>query len=130
MKRFGAGLPIVFTGDHNCRETDAPARAVRGLLKDAIYVSETVPAGAWRTLTLWKWRENEVTAADALKVTFEERNPKFGTKEIHHYGRRIDYIYVSEEVRVLDYRTVDTPPPEKSLYPSDHFPVVATLLLP
>ena len=72
----------------------------------------------------------EVTAADALKLTFEERNPKFGTKEIHHYGRRIDYIYVSEEVRVLDYRTVDTPRPGKSLYPSDHFPVVATLLLP
>ena len=130
MKKFGAGVPIVFTGDHNCRETDAPARAVRGLLKDAIHVSEVAPAGAWRSFSAWEWREAEVIAADALKVSPEERNPKLGTVEAHRYGDRIDYIYVSDAVRVLDYRTVDSPRPGKKLYPSDHFPVVATLVLP
>mgnify|MGYP003317815813 CR=1 FL=1 len=45
-------------------------------------------------------------------------------------GPRIDYIYVSDGMKVLDYRTVSDPRPGKKLYPSDHFPVVATVELP
>lgn len=44
-------------------------------------------------------------------------------------GPRLDYIYVSPGVRVKDYRTVSTPRPGKKLYPSDHFPVTATVEL-
>lgn len=43
------------------------------------------------------------------------------------YGERIDYIYVSPGVRVYDYKTVAAPRPGTKLYPSDHFPVVATI---
>ena len=32
MRKFGAGAPIVFAGDHNCCHDEAPARAVRGVL--------------------------------------------------------------------------------------------------
>lgn len=44
-------------------------------------------------------------------------------------GPRLDYIYVSPGVRVKDYRTVSMPRPGKKLYPSDHFPVTATVEL-
>ena len=42
-------------------------------------------------------------------------------------GPRIDYIWVSDGVRVLDYETVARTRPGVSLYPSDHFPVCATI---
>jgi endonuclease/exonuclease/phosphatase family metal-dependent hydrolase len=45
------------------------------------------------------------------------------------YGARIDYIYVSPGVKVLDFETVNAPRPGKKLYPSDHFPVVASVEL-
>ena len=49
MKEFGAGSPIVFTGDHNCRYDDAPARAVRQILKDGRDISETPLRGPHNT---------------------------------------------------------------------------------
>ena len=139
MKEFGKGVPIVFTGDHNCRETEAPAKAVAAILKDALYASEKPPLGSWRTFSGWKWHDREMPAVEALKAPVEVRNAKKGSPDavkdasgVHPYekfGARIDYIYVSPGVRVLDFETVNAPRPGKKLYPSDHFPVVATVEL-
>ena len=139
MKKFGAGVPIVFTGDHNCREIEAPAKAVAAILKDALYESKTPPKGSWRTFSGWKWLDREVPAVEALKVPAEVRNAKNGSPDsaktasgIHlyeKYGARIDYIYVSPGVEVLDFETVNAPRAGRKLYPSDHFPVVATVKL-
>ena len=124
MKKFGAGAPIVFTGDHNCREDEAPALAVSKVLKDALHISETVPKGSWRTCSGWRWKECEFTISEALRLPVAERNAKSNAKK---YGVRIDYIYVSDGVRVCDYETVNCSRFGKKLYPSDHFPVVATI---
>ena len=139
MKKFGAGVPIVFTGDHNCRETESPAKAVAAILKDALYESKTPPKGSWRTFSGWKWLDREVPAVEALKVPAEVRNAKdgspdsakiaSGTHPYEKYGARIDYIYVSPGVEVLDFETVNDPRAGRKLYPSDHFPVVATVKL-
>ena len=140
MKDFGAGAPIVFTGDHNCRETEAPALAVSKLLRNALYESETPPKGPWRTFNGWQWRESEISTADALKLPAGVRNARKdspdadsrsnGGHEWKDCGARIDYIYVSPGMRVADYETVGSPRPGKSLYPSDHFPIVSTVELP
>ena len=122
MKKFGAGVPIVFTGDHNCRETDAPAKAVAAILDDALYASRSEPRGSWRTFSGWKWQEREIPIVEALKSPVEVRNAG--------KNARIDYIYVSPGVRVVDFETVNAPRPGKKLYPSDHFPVVATVEIP
>jgi endonuclease/exonuclease/phosphatase family metal-dependent hydrolase len=137
MKEFGSGVPIVFTGDHNCRETEAPAKAVAKLLDDALYRSETAPKGSWRTFSGWSWREREVQIPQALAAPSAERNATkgspdgvkdaSGTHPYEKYGARIDYIYVSPGVRVLDFETVNEPRPGLKLYPSDHFPVVANI---
>lgn len=124
MGDFGGGVPIVFVGDHNCHENDAPAVKVASLLKDAIHASETTPEGPWRSFTGWKWRPREYAAAEALKLEAEGRNQSGET------GSRIDFIYVSPAVRVLCYKTVADSRPGLPLYPSDHFPVVAEILLP
>lgn len=138
MKDFGRGCPIVFTGDHNCRETAAPAKAVSKILANAMLVTETPPKGPWRTFTGWRWREKEHAAVEALKFPPEVRNSG-AAKKIDkdsaerppvNFGARIDYIYVSKGVRVLDYATVGDARPGQKLYPSDHFPVVATVIIP
>ncbi len=140
MKEFGAGVPIVFTGDHNCRETEAPAVAVSKLLKNALYESETPPKGPWRTFSGWKWRDSEFPAVDAMKLPNHVRNARKGSPDAEKdknggyvwedCGPRIDYIYVSPGVRVLDYATHADPRPGTHLYPSDHFPLSATIEIP
>ena len=138
MKDFGKGCPIVFTGDHNCRETAAPAKAVSKILANAMLVTETPPKGPWRTFTGWRWREKEHAAVEALKFPPEVRNSgaakKFDKDSAEpppvNFGPRIDYIYVSPGIRVLDYATVADARPGLKLYPSDHFPVVSTVVIP
>lgn len=146
MKEFGKGAPIVFVGDHNCRETEAPALAVSKVLRNAFYRSETPPRGSWRSFNGWRWRANEVPATEALGLSLEARNEprphpdvsgatrgKSAILDDSFYekcgGPRIDYIYVSEGIRVLDYETHADARPGTELYPSDHFPISATIAL-
>lgn len=121
------GTPIIFTGDHNCLENSKPAKAVAEILKDSIYVTETAPKGPWRTYTGWTWLDNEYSAADALKLQQSERNKPLSSSKT---GYRIDYIYVSKGIRVTAYAVHADPRPGVKLYPSDHFPVSASVILP
>ena len=144
MKEFGCGCPIVFVGDHNCRETEGAARAVARRLQNALYLSETPPVGSWRTWNGWRWRDYEIRVTEALTIPIERRNENRphpdltgatrGKDELlddtfyeRCGGPRLDYIYVSQGVRVFDYVTVNDSREGARLYPSDHFPVVATL---
>ena len=130
MKKFGAGVPIVFTGDHNCRENEKPALAVSKILKNALYESQTPPQGSWRTFEGWKWQEREMTITEALKHPVDVRNSKEkGADGKPKFGPRIDYIYVTPGVRAKDYATHADTRPGTTLYPSDHFPVTATIEL-
>lgn len=148
MRAFGHGAPVIFTGDHNNTEIEKPARRVSQDLKNALYVSESAPRGPWRTWNGWRWQAAEVLTAAALALPEGVRNipnndmqaaqdaVAAGTATpaqafyVRCAGPRIDYIYVSDGVRVLDYETVDAPRPGRTTYPSDHFPVTATVVLP
>ena len=113
MKEFGAGSPIIFTGDHNCCYDDAPAKAVRKIMKDGRDVTETPAKGPRNTFQgFGKYKDGPVNWGGAIK------------------DYCIDYIYVSEGTRVLDFVTHDDKRPGTDLYPSDHYPVTATVVLP
>lgn len=138
MKEFASeDTPIVFTGDHNCRETEEPAQAVSEILNNAIYESKTPPEGPWRTFTGWQWRESECPATEALKLKPDARNARPGSPDAfkskdcgyawEDCGARIDYIYVSPGVTVERCETHADPRPGTHLYPSDHFPVSAVI---
>ena len=140
MREFAPpGTPVVFTGDHNCRETEEPAQAVSKILKNALYVSETPPAGPWRTFNGWKWRDTEYSTTDALKLLPDVRNARKGSPDAdkrknggyvwEDCGPRIDYIYVSDDIKVKAYTTHGDPRPGTHLYPSDHFPITAVIEL-
>ena len=126
MKDFAADIPVVFTGDHNCREIHKAAIMATNVLNNALFVSECTPEGPWMTLSLFPRRENLVSCSDVMKISVQERNTKEGIKK---YGHRIDYIYVSPNVRVLNYKTDSSLRPGLDFYPSDHFPLIATILL-
>ena len=113
MREFGKGAPIVFTGDHNCRYGDKPAVAVRRVLKDARDIAEKTSGPRNTYQGFGRYKDGPVVED----------------------GRRyedycIDYIYVSDGTRVLDFATHDDFRPGTRLYPSDHFPVTATLVVP
>ena len=136
MKKFGSGLPIVFTGDHNCRETEEPAKAVKEQLKDALYVSENPQKGSWRTFSGWKWVDQEVSIKEALQAPSEMRNAKKGSPDsmkdangLHpyeKYGARIDYIFT--DAKCTSAHVVPDENPEGLFY-SDHHAVCAEIEL-
>ncbi len=138
MKQFGAGAPIIFTGDHNCRENEEPAQAVTNILDNALYVSATPPEGSWRTFSGWNYREKEYSAVDAMKLPVTLRNARKGSPDAEKKdgkyvwedcGPRIDYIYVSRDVKVKSIKTWNETRPGTKLYHSDHFPVTAQIEL-
>lgn len=105
MKSFSEGLPVVFVGDHNDGPKSEMAAIARRSLRDARDISEKKDSGPVNTY--------------------------------HGFGRvkprermRVDYIYVSDGVRVRDFVTHDDKRPGKDLYPTDHYPLSATIELP
>ena len=44
-------------------------------------------------------------------------------------GARIDYLYVSDNIKVKSYATHGDSRPNAKLYPSDHFPITAVIEL-
>ena len=125
MKEFSGGAPVVFVGDHNCLEYEKPAKSVAKLLKDALYISETPPEGSWRTFNFWSYKDKELSIKDALARPVRERSIPGDMSD----AKRIDYIYVSPGTRVLGYRTIAATRPGTKLYPSDHFPSVAEVVI-
>ena len=133
------GTPVILVGDHNCRENAKPAQLVAAKMRNALYATQTPPKGPWRTFTGWRWVERETPAAEAIKVDVSVRNANAKSPEgqriedgipvFRKYGARIDYIYVSEGVKVLDYETHADERSDGHFYPSDHFPVTATVEL-
>ena len=114
MKEFGAGCPIVFTGDHNCCSDEPPAQTARTLLRDCRGIAATLKGP---------------------HDTFQNFGRRKDGDPVVHKGKRhldycIDYIYVSDGTQVRDFTTYDDKRPGTDLYPSDHFPVGATLVLP
>ena len=115
MREFAPDdMPVVFTGDHNCREWEESAKIAAAVLRDTVHATETPPVGPYRTYNGFKWRESP-PAAEVVKRPVEKR-----------YGRG-DYIYVSDGVRVKSYVCHADTRPGTKLYPSDHFPLSATI---
>ena len=105
MKSFSEGLPVVFVGDHNDGPKSEMTAIARKSLKDARDIAEKKDPGPINTY--------------------------------HAFGRakprerlRVDYIYVSDGVRVRDFVTHADKRPGKDLYPTDHYPLSATIELP
>lgn len=101
IKDIAGDNPVVCVGDFNSTPDTEQMATMRKALRDARDHSAAPPYGPQATFNGFQWN----TA------------PK----------ERIDYIYVNNAVRVLNYATLSDSQDRR--YPSDHFPVVADVVL-
>ncbi len=94
------GIPSILAGDFNCRPSSRPYRVLSEAWQDARHATRTPPRGPART-----WR---------------------GWSRLGLGAARIDHVFVSPRIPVLEYRVWDTPAVRLA---SDHRPVTARLRL-
>ncbi len=105
ITELSGGRPVVLTGDFNAGPDSGVIERITegGVLLDSRMCAETI--------------------TDDAPGTFHE----FGKIETRH-RERIDYIFVTPDVRVSRYRVV--PEQAGGVYLSDHNPVVAEIVMP
>ena len=102
--KSGRALPMILTGDFNARPNSSVIVKIRHLLYDTRQQSQSPPEGP---------QDYSYTG-----YRTETKIPRLGP---------IDYIFVSQEWKVLTHRTVNRKPDGK--FPSDHCPLVVELQL-
>lgn len=100
----GTGMPLILSGDFNVYPDSDTYRVAASLLKDSKEISETGHAGP--LLTFQNWLRKRKDGTDVKNAP-------------------IDYIFVSDGIRILSHRTDD----RKFLgdLASDHYPVIIEL---
>ncbi len=104
LKRIGMvekGEPVILTGDMNAVPESEPIAKARAVLRDAASISQTPHKGPLATFN--------------------------GFRVGQAHTAQIDYIFVSSGIGVRAHATLDDM--VDGLYPSDHFPVMAELVL-
>lgn len=107
IEEITGDLPVVFVGDLNSRPTESQSEKLRALLNDAFFVTEAPRKGP------------ENTNLGGGNFQGEPVN-------------RIDYIYVSKDIKVLDYTCHDDMYIDKNgdyRYPSDHLPISSNIII-
>lgn len=101
IQEIAKGAPVIATGDLNSTPEMAQIKEISSVLKDSYTNSKMAPYGPVGTFNAFKWnRENK---------------------------DRIDYIFVSKDIDVLNYATLADA--VDMHYPSDHFPVVSKVVI-
>jgi endonuclease/exonuclease/phosphatase family metal-dependent hydrolase len=109
IKEIAGDNPVILTGDFNFAPT-SPLYSI---------------------LTASKGEEDRVYLYDALKASRQPpHGPDWSTHGFQakgHPGRRIDYIYVTKDVNVLQHGVLSDE--WNGRYPSDHLPVLAEITI-
>ncbi|MFA7472832.1 MAG: endonuclease/exonuclease/phosphatase family protein [Spirosomataceae bacterium] len=102
IAKIAGNQPVVVTGDFNTTPQSEPFQKMTegGVLKDAIHVSETPHYGPVNTSSGFFVRKEPIRA-------------------------KIDYIFVSNKVRVLQHATLTDQ--QEGRYYSDHLPLIAVI---
>jgi len=117
-KRENKEVPMILMGDFNCGERSPVVRFVKG---------ETVTLGGESKTPSMKMLDTfRVVLPDEKSVaTFNGfRSPQLDDSGII-IGDKIDYIFVTPNLKTLDAEIIRTN--DKGRYPSDHFPIRATV---
>ena len=108
VDEIDSDIPVLVTGDFNCREDEEPYRIMTAdeegerSLSDAQYASRLGHHGPTTTFN-----------------DFDEPQP----------GLKIDYVFVTADCDVVSHGAYEHTY-DDGRYPSDHFPIEATILLP
>lgn len=98
LQKMTNGIPVFVTGDFNTAPGTPPILTMSSVVTDSRSISASTPQGPIGTF-------NGMDVERDLNA-----------------NRRIDYIFVSNHIKVHDYAVVVSP--TNNIYPSDHFPVI------
>lgn len=103
MEEFtaGSGLPVILTGDFNLTPETQPIALIKGYMSDSREVTQEPPYGPVGTYN--------------------------GFKPGSEGDNRIDYIFVNDKIKVLEYAAISDTKEGRS--PSDHLPVFVHIQL-
>lgn len=104
IKEIAGNTPVIFVGDLNSRPTTTQIDRLKVDLNDAFDVTQTPRKGP------------------------EKTNLPGGVFEGPLSGR-IDYIFVSKDIQVLDFTVHDDKYGEHNRYPSDHLPISSNIVI-
>lgn len=101
IKEVAGGMPVIVAGDFNSRPETSQISAIKEILNDAYDVSLS---------------ERQGVEGTGFPGGVFQGEP----------GGRIDYVFVSPEIRVLDYKVISDQY-NNDRYPSDHLPVTSLI---
>lgn len=107
LPELAKGTPIILTGDFNCRDDQAPYKAITNEDNDDVFLRDA--------------REICLTDPEGPNSTWS------GFRGVED-NRRIDFIFVDPRIKVSKHQILDQT--FDGRFPSDHLPVVATLEIP
>ena len=122
MRYVDNAVPTFIMGDLNARWWENTiAEVACSNLNNACLISSTTPTGPWRTFNGWEYLsgDDEPSYEAQFNLPSAERNPT-----------PVDYILTSRDIAVDAFAIRNDTQPGKEQYPSDHFPVVAELVMP
>ena len=117
--RENKDVPMVLMGDFNCGEKSAAIRFIKG---------ETVELGGEKKTPTMKMLDSfRVVHPDEKSVaTFNGfRGPRFDGNGVNEVGEKIDYIFVTPNLKAVDAEIIRTN--DDGRYPSDHYPIRAVV---
>ena len=103
MDDIAKGLPCFLTGDMNCRIATPSIQSFLAKMKNTKDVSETPHEGTFQTFHAYRYTDGKVTNSE------------------------IDFIFFNGDMRVLRHATMNDH--NGNEFPSDHFPVMAEIIL-
>ena len=117
--RENKDVPMVLMGDLNCGENSPAIRFIKG---------ETVELGGEKKTPTMKMLDSfRVVHPDEKNVVTYNgfRGPRFDGNGVNEVGAKIDYIFVTSNLKATDAEIIRTN--NNGRYPSDHYPIRAVV---
>jgi len=128
---IAADMPVILVGDMNSTPDTEQIATLETLLRDTYKVSETPPYGPDRTTGGFQYnpeRERRIDSRAVAQAQQRAGENSGNALPAAPRSRRIDYIFVSNPIRVLNFGVI-TDFYGKYRFPSDHFPIVSKIII-
>lgn len=131
IKEIAKDKPVICVGDLNSTPETEQIATLETILNDAYKVTEIPPYGPERTSSGFGYDPARERRMDSLFVALARRRAEENVDNsapAPPRSRRIDYIFVSKQVKVFNYGVI-TDFYGQYRFPSDHFPIVSKVVI-
>lgn len=131
IKEIAVDRPVICVGDLNSTPETEQIATLETILNDAYKITEIPPYGPERTSSGFQYDPDRERRMDSLLVARtrqRDEESSGNSAPVRPRSRRIDYIFTSGQVKVLNYGVI-TDFYGECRFPSDHFPVVSQVVI-